>query len=337
MKHIVVGLNRERFEPVVLCPERGLRLCQDTISAEHVRWIPFSSDFEQWVDTISSAQCDILYHRQIGTDVSNYFLAFARCAPIQCTGWGTHGTSGIAEVDYYVSSDLIELEGADSRYTERLFLLRDTLPTCQARIKRPRDATRSEFGLPERGAIYFCPQRIEKMHPAFDRLLQGILAADSDGSIVMLKGRYPCSFERLVRRFRATLGPTLLKRMIFFPNLPANQYYRLFSLANVVLDTPNYSASLTGFDAVSLGVPIVTLPGIRKVERYAYAIYRKLGVMDLVADTEEQYVASATQLGRDEAYLRHMRERIEERSSRLFDDVNAIRGHERFFEEVHRQ
>jgi protein O-GlcNAc transferase len=89
-------------------------------------------------------------------------------------------------VDYYVSSDLIELEAADSRYTERLFLLRNTFPTCQTRIKRPRDVTRSEFGLPERGAIYFCPQRIEKMHPAFDRLLQGILTADSDGSIVML-------------------------------------------------------------------------------------------------------------------------------------------------------
>jgi len=153
----------------------------------------------------------------------------------------------------------------------------------------------------------------------------------------MLKGRYPSAFERLVRRFRATLGSTLLKRMIFFPNLPANQYYRLFSLANVVLDTPNYSASLTGFDAVSLGVPIVTMPGVRKVERYAYAIYRKLNVMDLVVDTEEQYVAAVTQLDRDEAYLRHMRERIEERSSPLFDDVNAVREHERFFEEVHRQ
>jgi predicted O-linked N-acetylglucosamine transferase (SPINDLY family) len=194
-----------------------------------------------------------------------------------------------------------------------------------------------EFGLPEHGAIYFCPQRIEKLHPAFDRLLQGVLEADSHGSIVMLKGRYPSSFERLVLRFRATLGPTLLKRVIFFPNLPASQYYRLFSLASVVLDTPNYSASLTGFDAISLGVPIVTLPGVRNVERYAYAIYRKLGMMDLVADTEEQYVAAATRLGRNEPYLRHMREQIEERSSRLFADVNTIREHERFFEEVHRQ
>jgi predicted O-linked N-acetylglucosamine transferase (SPINDLY family) len=78
----------------------------------------------------------------------------------------------------------------------------------------------------------------------------------------------------------------------------------------------------------------VTLPGIRYAERYAYAIYRELDVMDLVADTEEQYVAASTRLGRDEAYVYRMRERIEQRSSRLFDDVNAIGEHERFFEEV---
>ncbi len=84
-------------------------------------------------EAVRDSRCDILYHRQIGTSLMNYFLPFARCAPIQCTAWGSHGTTGIEAVDYYLSSDLIELDEADSHYTERLYRFRDTFPTYQTR------------------------------------------------------------------------------------------------------------------------------------------------------------------------------------------------------------
>lgn len=333
MEHIVAKIDPERFEAVVLCEENGQEVCRKRIPAEHVRWVSFPADFEAAVKTITESACDILYHRQIGTSAWNYFLPFARCAPVQCTGWGSHGTTGLEAIDYYLSSDLIEIEGARSHYTERLFQFHGTLPTCQSRVKRRQPASRGDFGLPEQGALYFCPQRIEKIHPDFDALVRGVLDSDPSGTVLMLQGRHPAALDELRARFRRTLGPSLAPRVTFVgPTLPAEVYYRLLSLADVVLDTPNYSTSLTGFDACSYGIPIVTLPGARNVERYALALYRKLGIEDLIAVSAEDYVAKAVRTARDPDYRKDLHERILTRSEALFEDMASVKEHERFFE-----
>jgi predicted O-linked N-acetylglucosamine transferase (SPINDLY family) len=117
---IIEHLDRSSFQPVVLCSQTVLDRCRRSIRRADVQWIGFPDHLPRAVERIAAAQCDILYHWQIGTDPLNYLLPFARLAPVQCTGWGTHGTSGISAVDYYLSSELIEAEGAEEHYTEML-------------------------------------------------------------------------------------------------------------------------------------------------------------------------------------------------------------------------
>jgi predicted O-linked N-acetylglucosamine transferase (SPINDLY family) len=100
------------------------------------------------------------------------------------------------------------------------------------------------------------------------------------------------------------------------------------------LDPPHYSSSLTGYDAFSLGLPVVTLPGELMVQRYALALYRKMGLEDLVARSPEAYRALAVRLGTDRDYREAVRARIAERSPVLFDDQGAVREHEEFFEDA---
>ena len=65
-----------------------------------------------------------------------FFMAFARLAPVQCVTWGHPVTSGIPNIDYFISSTLLELPGAESQYTERLVTL-ENLPTYYYPPKRP--------------------------------------------------------------------------------------------------------------------------------------------------------------------------------------------------------
>jgi len=331
MRHIIPGLDAERFEPVVLCPAAGLDMCRKAIHGDQIKWAPFPSDFGKAVDAIREAQVDILYHRQVGTDAFNFLLPLARCAPIQCTGWGTHGTSGHSVIDYYLSSNLIEIEKADEHYSETLYRF-DTLPTCQSRIKKPASPSRNEFSLPTSGPIYFCPHRLAKFHPAFDALLKGVLESVPNATLVIMQGKHPYALEMLQRRMERTIGRTLMQRVRFIPPQTPNIYYRLFALADVVLDSPVYSTSLTGFDALSFGIPIVTLPGVLNVQRYALALYKRLKIDEFIADSPESYIAIAARLGLDEKYRRHWSRIILDRSEILFEDQAAIREHETFFD-----
>jgi len=327
---IVEHLDTERFEAVVLCSQGVLGTCRRAIRRRDVTWVVFPDRFSEAVDRIKAARCDVVYHWQIGTDALNYFLPFARLAPVQCTGFGTHGTTGIAAVDYFVSSRLIEPEDAERHYTERLYQF-GTIPTFQNRVPAPPPASRDSFGLPEEGHLYFCPQRLSKFHPEFDALIRGILDRDAAGFFVLLDSRQEHVVVQLRRRFSRTLGQAV-DRVIFLPSQVPSDYYRLLSLADVLLDPPHYSSSLTGYDAFALGLPLVTLPGRLMVERYALGLYRKMGIEELVAGSPEQYVALAVRAAADRDYREATRSRIAERSEVLFEDMGVVREHEDFFE-----
>ncbi len=330
MSGIIEHLDRSRFEPVVLCSASILLRCKQALRRTDVEFIGFPDHFAKAVEIIMAAGCSIVYHWQIGTDPLNYFLPFADLAAVQCTGWGTHGTTGIANVDYYLSSRLIETENADEHYTEGLWQF-ETMPSYQPRIPQPEPAARARFGLPETGSLYLCPQRLAKFHPDFDPILRRILESDPTGFVIALEGNESHVAAQLKERFTKSIGKAHC-RILFLPSRKPSEYYQLLSLADAVLDPPHYSSALTGYDALGLTIPVVTLPGQYNVERYALGLHRKMGLESLVAASPTDYVDCSVRLGTDPEYRRSIQSLIAERMDALFEDMDSVRRHEQFLE-----
>jgi protein O-GlcNAc transferase len=331
MAGIVEHLDRTRFDVVMLCSQTNVATCQAAMRNGKTEWVPLPDRLGPAADQIAAVRCDLVYHWQIGTDPLNYFLPFAPLAPVQCTGWGSHGTTGIPTVDYYVSSRLVEPDGAEDHFTERLVRL-EGLTSFQHRVSAP-PATRSQFGLSPSGHVYVCPGRLGKLHPESDPLLAALLRADPQGFLVLLAGKDPYPANQLRRRFERTLAG-VQDRVVFLPAQSPADYLGLLSVADVFLDAPHYSAGFTGYDAFSLGLPIVTLPDGFGIGRYVQAFYRKLELGDLVSATPEEYVSQAVRLGTDRGYRESVRSLIVQRAGALFEDMEAVREHERFFEEA---
>src|SRR5439155_19228973 len=79
---------------------------------------------------------DVLLFTDVGMDALTYTLAFSRMAPVQCVGWGHPVTTGSPTMDYFVSSELLEVPGADEHYTEQLVRL-PSLGTYYHRLEPP--------------------------------------------------------------------------------------------------------------------------------------------------------------------------------------------------------
>src|SRR5208337_1279441 len=93
-------------------------------------------DFYRAREQIAALALDILFYQDIGMEPTSFFLAFARLAPVQCVSFGHPNTTGIPNMDYFVSNDLFEPPDAPSHYSERLILLHD-LPTLAYYYKPP--------------------------------------------------------------------------------------------------------------------------------------------------------------------------------------------------------
>jgi protein O-GlcNAc transferase len=321
------------FRVVVLCSASAVDTVQRMLHHPDVAVMVLPESFPAAVATIEAAACDVLYYWEVGSDALNYFLPFLRLAPVQCTSWSTLVTSGVPNVDYYLSSALVESDEADGQYSEKLIRL-PALLSCQPRQvppQPPRD--RGDFGLPTDKHLYLCPQNLLKLHPDFDDLAARILRADPDGLLVLKHARWPRIGQRLMGRFRRTL-PDVLDRVVLFPWLSSDDYLHLLTLADVVLDTPHYGAGSTVYDIFSFNLPLVTLPGRFNIGRYTLACYRKMGLAELIADSPEQYVQLAVRVATDPDYRDVVTAHIAERSGIVFDDQAAVDAHVRFFCDV---
>src|SRR5205814_9021898 len=172
---------------------------------------------------IAGLELDVLFYQDIGMDPFTYFLAFSRLAPVQCTSFGHPDTTGIAAMDYFVSSELFEGANPREHYSERLALLHGA--GTLAYYYRPRVAPggRDDFGLPAGASLYLCPQTLFKFHPDFDEILGGILRADPQGRLVLIEAEARAMRERLQARFRAAL-PDVADRNLFVPRQTGDNF-----------------------------------------------------------------------------------------------------------------
>jgi predicted O-linked N-acetylglucosamine transferase (SPINDLY family) len=327
-------LSREPFEvtAIFIAPVVDDEISR-AIRADADRTLIVPRDLARAQRLIGDLQLDVLFYQDIGMEPFTYFLSYARLAAVQCVSFGHPDTTGVSTVDYFVSNDLYESAGAEAHYSEQLFLLRNL--GSLAYYYRPQlsatPKTRAQFGLPTDRPLYLCPQNLFKVHPDMDELIARILRQDSKGIVVLVDGRVRGWSDRLRARWRNSMGD-VLDRIVFVPRMREADYLALLSVADVILDTLHFNGMNTSLEALAVGTPIVTLPASFQRGRHTQAMYRRMGLDDLVAADADAYVDMAVKLANDADFREAVRTRILAANGVLFEDARVVREFERFFQ-----
>ena len=100
--------------------------------------------------------------------------------------------------------------------------------------------------------------------------------------------------------------------------------------ANVYLDTIGFSGFNTAMQAVECALPIVTKKGQFMRGRLASGILEKMGMPELVVQTDQEYIELAVKLASDEIYCQQMSKKILSSLDCLYDDPEPIQALEKF-------
>lgn len=333
MKGIINRLSSEHLEINILCAHAALPVLSNNISNETAKFITVSPRLENAIEEIRNENFDVIFYYEIGTDAVNYFLPFYRLAPVQCAGMGFPITSGIPQMDYMISGDLLEPENAENHYREQL--LRTKSPFCyfyKPALPSPLK-DREHFGLKKRNHIYLIPQSLFKFHPGWDETLGKILESDPNGIIVIIEDKNPRWKNLLMGRFKVSI-PHVSDRIYFKPRMSRQDYLNLIAVSDVVLDPFHYGGGTTSLETLSYGVPIVTLPGEFMRGRYVHGFYKKMGLSGCTANSPDNYVEIANHLGMDRDYRKSMQEEILEKNHVLYEDNEIVEELEKFFIEA---
>ena len=326
---LIAQLARDRFHVTLLatpCPPDPARAALVEAADAFVE-LPF--DLATARQRVADCALDAIVYPDIGMSPLTYFLAFARLAPVQCVSWGHPDTTGIANLDYFLSCDAMEPDGAEAHYSERLVRLPGPTvyyerPDFDARLK-----DRAQLGLDAAAHLYVCPQSLFKFHPEFDAVLVEILRRDPAGRLVLVQGAHRHIDDLLIQRLTAG-APEIAARITVLPPLNRGDFVALLAASDVMLDPLHYSGGNTSLEAFSVGTPVVTWPGAFMRGRHTYGFYKLMGLTDCVARDTTDYVAIALRLGTDPAWRAAVSGRIRAAAALLYENRETVRALEDF-------
>lgn len=128
-------------------------------------------------------------------------------------------------------------------------------------------------------------------------------------------------------------------RIEFATPRPRKEYLELYHRLDIVLDTFPYNGHTTSLDALWMGVPVVSLCGKRPVSRAGLSQLNNLGLPELVAFSDDQYVDIATRLANDIPRLKELRATLRQRMEKsvLMDGPHFARQIEACYRSMWRQ
>lgn len=326
-------LDRSKFEVHVVAPPGAPNVVdplRDRIegAADQVLIVP--RDLAQAREVIAHQEYDVLYYPDIGMDAFTYYLAFARLAPVQAVAWGHPVTTGIPNMDYFVSSDDMEPKDGDAAYSERLVQLPDVGAYLLPPEKPATPFNRLAHGLPLDEPLLVCLQSCFKFHPDFDETLKRILEAVPEAVLVLLNGSPRTPSDLLHARLERTLSEVAV-RVRFVGPLQQEDYLLLTAEATAVLDVPQWAGGRSSYECLAMGAPIVHQPGPFMRGRHTLAFYRAMGMESCIADSSDGYVDIVTRLVRDADFNAAVRQEIAEKTPALFERKSAVTALEQFF------
>ncbi len=320
---IIEHLDRRRFDVTLFRFDPTT-----TQPLPETRVTVLENDIEAARESIAQARLDVLFYTDIGMEPTTYFLAFSRLAPVQCVTFGHPVTTGIANVDYFLSAQEMETGDAQDHYTETLIRL-SMVPIF---FKRPSVAaippTRAGLGLPAEARLYFCAQNLIKFHPEFDAVLARILQRDPKAVLVLINNSGPLR-SLLMDRFRLSI-PDAPKRVAFLPFLKLDALLGFLSSVDAILDTPVFGGGTTSLEFFAVDAPILTWPGKFARSRITHALYHQLHLAGLGAETAADYVDLALRLASDRPWRLQLQEELRQKKHVLYENPAPVREIEQF-------
>lgn len=295
--------------------------------------------FKTLCEIIQKDNLHILIFAEIGQDPITLKLASLRLAPVQCvSALGATVTSGLETIDYALSSDLMEPMDADNHYTEQLI----RLPNLGI-YKTPEDISwtnmsRAIFGLRQKSIIYLCCHQLPTHLPQYDEIYPRIAQQIGDCQFVFIPSLYS-SF--VIDQFRLRLMKAFARfnlnyedYIIFLPFLNKQEYLAINYISDVFLDTIDWSACNSAFEAIACNLPIVTLPGAFMRGRHAMGILTMMGITDTLVSTIDEYIETSVKLGKDPEWRFQISEKIAKNKHCIYYDRRCIKSLEGFFRNV---
>ncbi|ABA22006.1 Glycosyl transferase, family 2 [Trichormus variabilis ATCC 29413] len=295
-------------------------------SANSFKLLP--QELSAQVSTIRADDLDILFIATNVTAVTNQIclLAIHRLARIQVTSGASVVTTGMRNIDYYISGTLTDPSPiAQDHYQEKLIKLEGTAHCFSYGTEEGKLTIlvkRNSLGIPENAVVFISGANYFKIVPELVATWANIISRVPNSVLVLLpfgpnwSNAYPkANFIDHLNSIFSQHG-LATERLIVLDIQPIpdredmKEYYKI---ADVYLDSYPFAGTTSLIEPLQVNLPVIARQGNCFRSAMGAAIIQTLNIPDLVADSEESYIELAVALGTNSELRRQKSDQIREK------------------------
>ncbi|HEX4795925.1 MAG TPA: tetratricopeptide repeat protein [Humisphaera sp.] len=330
LEPLLAGRNRDTVWPIVYCDARRTDQVtarfREEVGSDNWREVARLSD-AQLARHIQEDRVDILVDLA-GHTGDNRLMLFARgLCPVQVTYLGYPNTTGLPRsvMQYRITDAWCDPPGVtDELHTEELVRIAD----CFLCYRPPGDSPASLARAQDRPLTFGSFSAMMKITPWVVRLWSLVLLAVG-GSRMLIKNKSvaaPDVSGPLLAAF-AENGISADRIELLGQDASRADHLNRYNQIDIVLDTYPYHGTTTTCETLWMGTPMITLAGSAHRSRVGVSLLNNVGLGDLVAQSEEQYVQLAQRLAQNPSRRAELHQQLRARmtNSPLRDERAFVR------------
>lgn len=265
---------------------------------------------EHVAEMIAADGIDILVDLSGHTAGNRLGVCIYRPAPVQVSWIGHPNTTGLTQIDYYLTDAWCDPPGVtDQLYSEKLVRLPRIFSCYLPPVTFPQ-VVKAPCML--QGYITFgCFNSLAKINEPLISWWSDLLNK-VPRSRFLIKGPKLDDLEirqQLLGLF-AQHGITEDRLELLGLTGTRDEHLALYGRIDIALDTYPYHGTTTTCEALWMGVPVITLAGATHVSRVGVSFLHAIGCAELIANSPEAYIAKAALLAHDQQRLLFLRENL---------------------------
>ncbi len=315
-------VNREKIEFLLFMLNSDANSLEQYCRGRADRMIHLTGDIAQRIARLRTEDLDVLVIGSNVTAMTNdiMLMAMHRMVRVQMTLFSSPATSGIRNMDFFLSGKLSETDNAQEHYREQLIRLEGT-GFCFSYESQPEPAagrpTRQSCKIPNDAVVFASGANFFKIIPELIDLWKKILAATPNSILLLYPFGQAWMSNYIQMPFLDQINSAFAqsgnqsRRVIVMKTLPNRATVKeVLKLADVYLDSIRHAGGHSLIDPLEVGLPAVTVEGEFLRNRHGAAILRAIQADDLVAKDEADYISRAIELGNDATLRQRWRDHI---------------------------
>ena len=320
LKTIIKNVNKDKFE-LILFSNSNKNKEDETppdLKIYFDKWINIQNlnDIEA-INIIRKNNINIMIDL-MGLSSKNRLSLFKnRLAPIQVLWLGYNNTSGLSQMDYLIADPNLIKKNEVKFYSEKILFL-PNIWNCHSGFSILRKENPAPL-INNNHITFGSFNNTNKISDEVVSVWSNILKSTNNSRLI-IKSSHIYSDKILKEKFEKN---KVSNQIIFLDKKNSfKEHIDEYKKIDLVLDTFPYNGVTTSFEAIWMGVPILTLKGFNPNSRAGESINKNLNMNYLIAENKNDYVLKAIELSKNFEKVIEIRKNIFDKAleSNLFND-----------------